>query len=76
MRKVRIWHLLIVSVFTLLFLQSCWLNCRDTEEGPIMVLEENSYSFGEIEEGTVVVHVFNFKNCGSDTLIIRRVRGT
>ena len=76
MKIKRISILLVVSVFTIIFFQYCYLKCQETGEGALMVLEEEAFSFGEVEEGVVLTHVFNFQNCGTDTLRIRRVRGT
>ena len=76
MFKQRISFALIISVLTIIFFQYCYLKCQESGEGPLMVIEEETFDFGDAEEGTVLTHVFNFKNCGNDTLRIRRVRGT
>ena len=76
MFKQRISFVLIISVLTIVFFQHCYLKCQETGEGPLMVLEEEAFDFGEVEEGLVLTHVFNFENCGTDTLRIKRVRGT
>jgi hypothetical protein len=59
-----------------MMLFSCVHQCAIQGEGALLVFEENSYDFGEIKSGEVVSHVFKFQNCGSDTLRIKRVRGT
>ncbi len=76
MLKQRLSFALFISVLTIVFFQYCYLKCQESGEGPLMVLEEESFNFGEVEEGVVLTHVFNFKNCGTDTLRIKRVRGT
>ncbi len=38
--------------------------------------EETSYDFGVTDEGTVVKHVFKFKNTGSEPLTISNARGS
>ena len=76
MWKQRIFVVLVVSVLTIIFFQYCYLKCQETGEGALLVLEEEVFDFGEVEEGVVLTHVFNFENCGNDTLRIKRVRGT
>jgi hypothetical protein len=65
--------LLLTSLFLLL---SCAHNCNQQGEGAFLVLEEDTHDFGQITSGEVVSHVFKFQNCGTDTLRIKRVRGT
>lgn len=36
----------------------------------------DSHDFGEIEEGSVVSHVFTFKNSGDAALEIKKVKGS
>ena len=76
MHRQRFIHIFFISILTITFFHYCYLKCQDGIEGPHMVLEEDSYDFGEAEQGEVLTHVFNFENCGSDTLRIKRVRGT
>ncbi len=38
--------------------------------------EENSYNFGEVEEGTIVEHAFPFTNNGAAPLLITDARST
>jgi len=65
-----------LAILLLIMSMSCAHTCSQQADGPLLSLEEESYDFGKIEEGTVVAHVFDFQNCGSDTLHIERVRGT
>ena len=75
--RVRIKQILPYTIVSLLLIMiSCVHNCAQQGEGPLLVLEEESYDFGEVKSGAVVAHVFEFQNCGSDTLRIKRVRGT
>ncbi len=45
---------------------------RDAQAGkfPVLQLEESSYDFGTIDQGTHVEHVFKFKNTGDAPLMI------
>ena len=45
-------------------------------EGPRIELIENSYDFGTIGRDSVVYHIFKFKNTGSDTLRIHKVKSS
>jgi hypothetical protein len=46
----------------------------DRAKGPRMQLEQSSYDFGTVVQGTAVKHVFKFKNVGTDTLRIEKVK--
>jgi hypothetical protein len=65
-----------LAILLLAMMLSCATTCAQQGEGPLLSLEAESFDFGKIEEGAVVAHVFDFQNCGSDTLHIERVRGT
>jgi hypothetical protein len=41
--------------------------------GAEMVFDKVAHDFGQIEQGDVVTHVFNFENIGGDTLEIAKV---
>lgn len=41
-----------------------------------IVFEEETFDFGEVSSDTVLTHVFEFENSGTDTLFIRSVRGS
>jgi hypothetical protein len=43
------------------------------ESGARLVMEEDNYDYGTVEEGTEVTHNFKFTNTGSDTLVIKKV---
>ncbi len=45
------------------------------ENGAKIVFEEEIYDFGEVVSGSVVEHVFIFRNAGGDTLRIKRIDG-
>ena len=76
MINIKTAGVLYVVVLLAMLTLSCAHTCSQQAEGPLLVLEEESYDFGKIEENSVVAHVFKFQNCGSDTLHIQRVRGT
>lgn len=44
--------------------------------GPVLTLKETSHDFGDIRQGDVVEHVFEFTNTGNEPLIIQDVRIT
>jgi hypothetical protein len=48
----------------------------DTVNVAKMSFEETQFDFGEVDEGAVVEHVFNFKNTGKTPLIISSARST
>ncbi len=48
----------------------------DGEGTPKFSFQEESYDFGEIEEGTVAKHDFTFKNTGDAPLIITNAQGS
>ncbi len=41
-----------------------------------LVFEEENYDFGEVNNDTVLTHVFKFENSGTDTLFIKSVKGS
>jgi hypothetical protein len=45
-------------------------------DGPVVSFSESKFDFGTIKEGEVVKHTFNFKNTGTQPLIISEVRVT
>ena len=47
---------------------------QEAAPGPKMQFVETSYDFGTVAPGTAVKHVFKFKNVGTDTLRIERVK--
>ena len=48
----------------------------DTEGKPVFAFNEESFDFGEIEEGTLAKHDFVFKNTGDAPLIITNASGS
>ena len=42
--------------------------------GPVMVLKEQTFDFGEVEEGEVIEHAFQVLNQGDRTLNITKVK--
>ncbi len=49
-------------------------NNGSTAKGPRMQFQEVSYDFGTVPQGSIVKHVFKFKNVGTDTLRIEQVK--
>lgn len=45
-------------------------------KGPKIQFAESSFDFGTVAQGTAVKHVFKFKNVGTDTLRIEKVKTT
>lgn len=48
----------------------------DSSQLAIITFEEEEYDFGEISEGEVIEHTFNFKNEGQSRLLISHARST
>ncbi len=44
--------------------------------GPSFTFEEDTYDFGDIYQGDVVEHIFEFENTGTEPLIITNVKVT
>lgn len=44
--------------------------------GPVLTLKQTSHDFGDIRQGDVVEHVFEFTNTGNEPLIIQDIRIT
>ena len=67
----------IVVIFVFILLQSTLFgqNSENISNATI-VFEEETYDFGEVSNDTVLTHVFEFENSGTDTLFIRSVRGS
>ena len=49
---------------------------EDTVNVARMVFEEESFDFGEVNEGETVTHVYEFKNTGKVPLVISNARST
>jgi len=43
------------------------------KEGPLFEFEEDSYDFGDLEQGKKVEHTFIFKNTGNQSLVISNI---
>ncbi|MBN2427219.1 MAG: DUF1573 domain-containing protein [Deltaproteobacteria bacterium] len=43
-------------------------------EGPVIVIDNPEYNFGQVFAGTQVSHIFGFRNTGTTPLIIEKVR--
>jgi len=51
-------------------------SAKQMKTAPKMDFEEEVFNFGTINRGEIVKHVFNFKNNGKETLIIRKMTST
>jgi hypothetical protein len=45
-------------------------------KGPALVVKEDYFDFGDIKQGAVVEHVFQFTNTGDSTLLLQKVYST
>jgi hypothetical protein len=71
--KVQKKLILLLSMF--IFLILVFVQCQDVPRmpGAEMVFDNEAHDFGQIEQGKVATHVFNFENIGADTLEIAKV---
>ncbi len=62
----------------LLFIGFTAVNAQtaETKEGPEITFEATNYDFGDIKQGDVVEHVFEFENTGNQPLIISNATTT
>jgi hypothetical protein len=65
-----------VIVMILCFIMLVPAQESQQQKGPVIYFEQESFDFGEINEGVVAVHEFSFQNTGSDTLRISNVLGS
>lgn len=49
---------------------------EESVNGPKIVFKESSFDFGDINQGDVVEHVFDFENTGNEPLILSDVKTT
>lgn len=68
----------IASIFCLLISAGAFAqDAADTStSGPIIAFAEETYDFGDIQQGDKVEHVFEFENTGNEPLIITNVQTT
>jgi hypothetical protein len=45
-------------------------------KGPALEIKEDYFDFGDIKQGAVVEHVFQFTNTGDSTLLLQKVYST
>jgi hypothetical protein len=50
--------------------------CTGSVKGPGIVISNSTFNFGDVEEGALVNHAFDFTNNGTETLIIENVQPT
>ena len=62
------------AVAGLVLLFFCLLLPAGSEAAPQILIEEQSFNFGELKEGAVVAHTFSFANNGSDVLEILQIK--
>jgi hypothetical protein len=58
--------------FSTLLLLSGVVHAQD-KEGAYFKFEEDTYDFGDIQQGKKVEHTFNFKNTGNQPLVISNI---
>jgi len=58
--------LILISVFSF----------GQTQQGPVITWDKNTYDFGDIVQGEKVEHTFKFTNSGSEPLVITNVEVT
>jgi hypothetical protein len=63
-----------VVIFAMLVFSVHLLSADDSAKGPKIEFEESSFDWGTVQQGSQVKHIFKFKNVGSDTLKIDRVK--
>lgn len=61
-------------VFAVFVFSAHLLMAADDVKGAKIEFEESSYDWGTVQQGSKVKHVFKFKNIGTDTLRIARVK--
>ena len=68
----------IASIFCLLISAATFAqDAPDTStSGPIIAFAEETFDFGDIQQGDKVEHVFEFENTGNEPLIITNVQTT
>lgn len=59
--------ILILSVFFAAVLCSC-------DSRPYIVFESTSHDFGKVKAESTVSYTFNFKNAGTGTLVIEKIK--
>jgi hypothetical protein len=60
----------------ILFQGNLFAQDSNEKSGARLVFDNESYDFGEVSNDTVLTHVFEFENPGTDTLFIGNVRGS
>lgn len=71
MKKISLVLLAFFGLTTMVLAQSA-----EKKDGPEITFEEKEYDFGDITQGDVVEHVFNFENTGNQPLILSNVLTT
>ncbi|MGD9900805.1 MAG: DUF1573 domain-containing protein [Calditrichaceae bacterium] len=66
---------IIILFASLIFLSWDNFGGDANQSGAKIVFDEEMYDFGEVVSGTVVEHIFIFRNAGGDTLRIKRIDG-
>ncbi|MCK4558390.1 MAG: DUF1573 domain-containing protein [Calditrichia bacterium] len=71
-------YILVVFIFSMMILLQGNLINQNSSNKPNakIVFEEEEFDFGEVNNDTVLTHVFKFENSGTDTLFIKNVQGS
>jgi hypothetical protein len=68
-----------LSIYGLVYLLCVISACAQShsnqtaKQAPHIKFDLEEYNFGKVNEGTLVKHIFRFKNIGGDTLRIKRI---
>jgi hypothetical protein len=83
--EIRVKNASKVTFLLLAALSILFTACNGSENGakqpsdvgaPVIAAEAVSFNYGQVEEGTKVVHVFKIKNEGDGILVIQKATGS
>lgn len=70
MKKLTLLFLLVIGV------SAAFAQSSEKKDGPEITFEATTFDFGDIKQGDVVEHIFNFENTGNQPLIISNATTT
>lgn len=80
MKKIFTTLALFAMVFTVSFAQEATTISVDGQEvsaeGPTMEFDQTEIDYGTIEKGSDKIRIFNFKNTGTEPLVIKHAKGS
>jgi len=65
-----------ILVLTMAAFVSAGILSAQEHGGPVIEVKEDKYDFGKVVEGTQAVHVFDFRNVGTEPLVIEKVQSS